>query len=356
MIGSRLRCKEERSDTMTGRIRKLLLVRGYKEVQVTYYSVYIKQQKDGFRVLRLLDERDPILANADQIISDENKISELLREHLSGQVEYTNIIMVSDIISEQVRSLVQEPVHVIVLSSLEKKAMLFDCQFEERKDVEQELNELMLDKDGIKTYWRSQIKHYIAPVTVVLFLINVVVHVLLSCLGDVYDGEFMYQHGASSFLDVLNKRQYWRLFTSMFLHFGVQHLAGNMIALLFLGGMLERRIGSVRYLAIYILSGMCGGVISCLYEYYQYSNHLIMGDTLSVSAGASGAVFGIIGALIFIVIFHRKKEEEINLRQLAWMALFSVLSGVLTTGIDNAAHIGGLIFGFLFAYLLAHRR
>lgn len=345
---------------MLERVRTMLPLKGYKEVRISYANVYIKPQKDYVNVIRLVSEKDRILTKPADLQQESLGINQVIRDIYKMESRYTVVIEVKDLIPDHVRSIIDQQntafsERYIVISALEKKVMLFDMQLG-TDQVEQDLSDILIDDKGYKEYRKEKLKKYITPVTLVLFMANVLVYIYLSFKGDVYDAEFMYQNGASNFLDVLKERQYWRLFTSMFLHFGLQHLIGNMIALLFLGNILERRLGKLRYLGVYLMSGMCAGVVSCLYEYYQYSSQLVVEDAMVVSAGASGAVFGIIGALIFLVIFRRKKNEEIDIRQLAWMALFSVLSGVMTTGIDNAAHMGGLVFGFLFAYLLAHRR
>lgn len=185
------------------------------------------------------------------------------------------------------------------------------------------------------------------PVNLAIVLTNVIVFLILSVMGDTENGYFMVLHGANYAPYVVEYGEYYRLFTCMFLHFGVQHLFNNMLVLLFLGDAVEKQAGKLRFLAIYLVGGMAGNALSVIYDMY-------MGD-YSVSAGASGAVFSVIGALVAIVILNRGKVPEYTRRRMFLMASLSVLQGLTATGVDNCAHIGGMACGFLLA-MLFHRK
>ena len=94
-------------------------------------------------------------------------------------------------------------------------------------------------------------------------------------------------------LTFVREGQWYRLITAMFLHEGLDHYFSNMLLLYFMGDMLERKVGSVKYLFIYMASGVIGNLVSCLHEYVTGSYY--------ISFGASGAVFGIIGMLFYVV-------------------------------------------------------
>jgi rhomboid protease GluP len=134
--------------------------------------------------------------------------------------------------------------------------------------------------------------------------------------------------------------EWWRLASAMFLHFGLVHLAVNMWALWDGGRLVERLYGSARFVAIYIASGLTGNLLSLIAQ----------GDK-AVSGGASGAVFGIYGALMVCLWCRRAQVHPVEFRWLfGGAAVFSVVTiifGLLITGIDNAAHIGGLVTGAL---------
>lgn len=177
----------------------------------------------------------------------------------------------------------------------------------------------------------------------VIVMINIVVLLVLSFMGSVESADFMLQHGANYAPFVVERREYYRLVTSMFLHFGLDHLINNMLILIFLGDVLEQLAGRFRYLLIYLGGGIAGNILSVMWD--------MRTGSFAVSAGASGAVFAVIGALIFVVLRSRGRIEGLTGRRLIFMAALSVLEGLTSSGIDNSAHIGGLAAGFLLALL-----
>ena len=181
------------------------------------------------------------------------------------------------------------------------------------------------------------------PVTVILILINVLVFLVSDLTGYSQDVMHMLDLGAAYTPLITEGGEVYRLFTSMFLHFGIAHLLNNMLVLFVLGSRLERAAGKIRF-----LGGVAGNVISLLLE-------LNSGD-YSVSAGASGAVFAVMGAMIYIVVRNRGWLEDLSWRQIVVMALFSLYFGFASSGVDNAAHVGGLISGGILAVILYHPR
>lgn len=184
--------------------------------------------------------------------------------------------------------------------------------------------------------------------TIVLVAANVIVFFGLSFGGMTEDGWYMLQHGAMYTPYFMNQKEYYRIFTSIFLHFGFQHLINNMLSLVILGRYLEPVVGKVRFLIIYILSGLAGNVLSMMGD-------LITGEN-AVSAGASGAVFGITGALLSLTILYRGRILGITKQSVIIMIAVSLYNGFASEGVDNLAHIGGLLCGFLVTFLLCFQR
>ncbi len=180
----------------------------------------------------------------------------------------------------------------------------------------------------------------------IIVAINIIVFLALSFLGDTENTQFMLEHGAD-FAPYVKAGEYYRLVTSMFLHFGIDHIFNNMLVLIFLGDMLEQCVGKVRYLVIYLGGGMIGNIVSVWFAFQSRD--------FAVSAGASGAVFAVIGALIWLVLRSKGKLGEYSGRRLVLMAVLSVLQGVTAGGVDNCAHIGGLVSGFVLALMLCFK-
>lgn len=137
--------------------------------------------------------------------------------------------------------------------------------------------------------------------------------------------------------------QWWRMFASMFLHFGIIHLAFNMLVLANIGMFMESLSGRVSYLILYIVAGLGGGTASLFWH------------PTTVSAGASGAIFGLYGGLLGFLLRHRsviRPEALASLRKGALTFVgYNIIFG-LAPGIDMAAHVGGLFAGFLLGLFL----
>lgn len=183
------------------------------------------------------------------------------------------------------------------------------------------------------------------PVTACLILSNILVFLLVEITGGSQNTMHMLKCGAAYGPAILEGGEYYRLFTSMFLHFGMAHLANNMLVLLVIGQRLEPVVGKLRFGLIYLLGGLGGNVIS-LWVNIRSSSY----------AGASGAVFAVVGAMLWAVLRNKGRVQDITGKQMLIMAFFSVYFGFASEGVDNAAHLGGLICGFVLCMLLYHPR
>lgn len=187
-----------------------------------------------------------------------------------------------------------------------------------------------------------------AMCTAILIFINVAVFLVLSVFGNTQDTLFMLDHGAAYEPIVVQKHEFYRIVTSIFLHFGIDHLLNNMVLLGALGWNLEIEIGKIRFTLVYFLSGIGGNIIS-LY-------HGIQTQEYAVSAGASGAIFGLMGALFYVVIANRGRLGRLSGRGMAFMVALSLYFGLTSRGVDNWAHVGGLVCGVLLAAILYRRK
>lgn len=183
-----------------------------------------------------------------------------------------------------------------------------------------------------------------AVVTTTLIGINAVVFTILMVLGKTEDTMFILEHGAMYEPYIIESHEYYRLVTSMFLHFGIDHLINNMVMLGALGWNLELETGKIRFLLIYFISGIGGNICSLVLNQLK--------GAAVVSAGASGAIFGLMGALVCAAIQRRGYVGRLNRRGLIFMVVLSLYFGLTGSGIDNAAHIGGLVCGFLLQAIL----
>lgn len=184
------------------------------------------------------------------------------------------------------------------------------------------------------------------PVTVLFILLNILIFVIVDFTGGTENTAHMIACGAAYPPLILEEGETYRLFTCMFLHFGIYHIANNMLVLFVLGQRLEPVLGKAKFILVYLLGGLGGNIFSLLMETRKAE--------YAVSAGASGAVFAVMGAMLYVVIRSRGRIQDISVRQMLIMAGFSLYFGFTSTGVDNAAHVGGLVCGFMLAVLLFH--
>lgn len=185
-------------------------------------------------------------------------------------------------------------------------------------------------------------------VSVVLICLNVLAFLGVEITGGSQDLQNMLSWGAGYAPLVEQGHEYYRLFTCMFLHFGMEHLVNNMLALYFVGGHLERAVGKINFILIYLAGGVGASCLSYYRDIQQGSAH--------ISAGASGAVFAVIGAMIYVLLLNRGRLQGLTVRQMVFMAVLSLYYGFTTTGVDNTAHIGGIFCGFLLAVIFYRRK
>ena len=171
-------------------------------------------------------------------------------------------------------------------------------------------------------------------ITVSLIIINVIVFILMYILGkDSQDAFTLIKFGAFQ-KDLILGGEYYRLITSAFLHIGIFHLLFNCYALYVIGRQLESFLGKIKFLIIYLVSALCGSLMSMIFP-------------ISISAGASGAIFGLLGSLLYFGYNYRVYLGSVLKSQIIPLILINLIFGFMVSGINNAAHIGGLIGGIL---------
>jgi rhomboid protease GluP len=176
--------------------------------------------------------------------------------------------------------------------------------------------------------------------TYALIAINIFIFILMYLLGNgSYDIETLINFGALSKMNIVLYGEYYRLITSAFIHIGMLHLLFNMYALYIVGTQVEGFFGKRKFLLIYFVSILFSSLISYIFL-----------STSTVSAGASGAIFGLFGALLFFGYHYRAYLGNVILKQILPVILINLLIGFSISGIDNAAHIGGLFGGLLISY------
>jgi membrane associated rhomboid family serine protease len=184
-------------------------------------------------------------------------------------------------------------------------------------------------------------------VTYALVLVNVLVYLAVQLNGGP-DSDHTLVHFGALVPRLVEQGQWWRLFTVMFLHASIPHIFFNMLSLVIVGMVTERLYGSLRFLAIYLGAGLIGAATSFLFA-------VLTGDTNMVAVGASGAIFGIVGALLTLR-FQRSDIIPASIRNRISVSMIPIVVlnlflGLTTQYIDNSAHIGGLLGGAVLSFV-----
>ena len=180
-------------------------------------------------------------------------------------------------------------------------------------------------------------------VTWALLAVNVIVWIAATRAGGSEDRQVLLDFGAM-FGPLIADGQYWRLFTAMFLHVGLLHLAFNGFGLAIFGSLVEGAYGHARFALVYLVSGLTGSVASYLV------------NSIAVGAGASGAIFGVLGALAAYFAAQRRVFGETAKRSMIGVLMLAAINlafGFVMPGIDNMAHLGGFAAGLALGFALA---
>ncbi len=216
----------------------------------------------------------------------------------------------------------------IALQSLRQDTI---TQAEKDEAVAREINEAM-NLEGSNIY-----------VTYAIIAINIIVFILMAIAGAgiVTPNPLVHIQWGSNVAPLTLSGDYWRLFTNMFIHFGIIHLLFNMYCLYYIGVYLEPLLGKARYITAYICTGILASITS-LWWHTEFAN----------SAGASGAIFGLYG--VFFAFLTTKLIPAVVrnslLKSIGIFIVFNLVYG-LKSGVDNSAHIGGLVSGLVIGYL-----
>jgi len=220
---------------------------------------------------------------------------------------------------------------------MNEKLLLDEKGFDLILDVTKDINEKTAKENEV---YESIFKPKKIVVTNILIAINIIAFFASYILSDFNFSAYNLLRMGGLYSPLVKNGEIWRLITSGFLHGGLLHLLFNMYSLYLIGIQIENFIGKWKYLAIYFVSMICAGLMSSV----------ITPDVVSV--GASGALFGLLGSLVYFGFHYRLYLGSVLKNQIIPLIVLNLFLGFTMSGIDNAAHIGGLIGGLLIAMAL----
>lgn len=336
-------------------LQKFLKQLGFLPMEDQNKTIWLKDAGDQIRMIEIVPEilpgqtRCPVSEQESETEQIENAV--MLR--FQKKVDRLTLMVFKDLPEEKVIEEIAPYPNIWCLDKKNGRLLIYENQ---RTDFGNLKNSLENFLSAYRNYEvmenKKEIRTLLQPVNTAIVVVNILVFAVLCCMGNVLDPTFMAEHGAMVLENVVEKREYYRLFTSMFLHFGADHLLQNMLILLLIGCRLERIVGKAKYLLIYLGAGIASSFASLFFTLAK--------EPYTVSAGASGAIFGVMGGLLLLILKdviqkRRHRMKEIGLTGIVFIIVSALSYGFATTGVDNAAHLGGLIAGFILTGILTLR-
>ena len=193
-----------------------------------------------------------------------------------------------------------------------------------------------------ETEKREKVMNNKKPIlTYILILINVIVFALMYIYGNGSEDIETLKNFGANYIPLVKSGEYIRLITSAFVHIGIIHLLSNMYALYVIGRQVEQLYGRMKYILIYFISAIMGSLFTVVFS-----------SSNTVAAGASGAIFGLLGALLYFGYSYRGYIGNSIINQVLPAILLNLVIGFSSPNIGNSAHIGGLIGGYLISMAL----
>ena len=309
-------------------------------------EIWLENLNSEYKIIRIVSHH---IHNKEQLDFDKFKLSKIVsqvkKKTLSFKVKVLNIY--TDIEDDKILS--ENDVFISKEKDINnpKLTNVFPNIVEKTERKEDGIEYFIKVTDNInkKNEKRSKIAEkiftYKKPIiTYTLIAICILMFAMMYIFGNgSEDIQTLINFGAN--LDTLVKEgEVYRLFTCMFLHIGTFHIICNMYSLYIIGKEVENLFGKWKFLVIYILSGICGSILSIAFSYDK------------VSAGASGAIFGLLGALLYFGYYYRTYLGSTITSSVLPVIIINLIIGFLNPEISNAAHIGGLIGGILTTMLV----
>ena len=188
---------------------------------------------------------------------------------------------------------------------------------------------------------RENIKNYLknSPVNSMFLGIIVIYFIIMTLAGGTTDTEVLLRFGAFAPPLVLEFNQYYRFITSIFIHIGFTHLLFNGYALYIFGTQIERLMGPKKYLLFFLITGVGGNLATYFFNF------------VSISAGASGSLFGLLGAFFYIIIYHKNMMTREGKNGILRLLAINLIITLIVPNISVTAHLGGFAIGFLASYV-----
>lgn len=335
------------------KINQYFIEREFQSIPTDSETVmmYATYQKSCLYLINLIELGNGYLFDFDKYMHYKALTRTQFKDIHSDRVVLLNIILIDDpkrIYDElNVEPELEEDFIDInwIINKTEETLVIPDKQINSVIHLEKDLEALLGDEhvERLKLIKKNRL-----PVlTGIFILINLCIWLLMEAYGGSYSSETLLKFGAIYAPLIINKNEYWRLFTANFIHIGATHLFFNCFSLYIFGSRLEKYLTRLQFIIVYICSGLFGAGFSL-------TSHLVT-HTFSITAGASGAIYGLIGSIIVCSRLTGKSVDGLNDYIMVIFFIMGMAISLISPNVDSIAHAGGFIGGILFTFVVLKR-
>lgn len=309
-------------------------------------EIWLENLDEKYEIIRIVSN---YIHNEDQLSFDMFKTKRIVKDIKKKTLNYKlNVLSIFTDLGDSVKLTSQEDIDCINIKN-EEDLKKYNFIYETFPDINEKLKH---DEKGMELFAKittdinkkskeevDKMNKIFKSNTPVLTIILITINVLIFLYGLFFDKNSMLINNFALYAPYVRGGDYYRLISSAFLHVSLFHLLVNMYSLYIIGSQIENFFGKTKYIVIYLFSAIMGSLFSMLF-------------TRGVSIGASGAIFGLLGAMLYFGYFYRIYLGNTITSQILPVILINLLIGFSSSSIDNFAHIGGLVGGIIITMAL----
>ena len=309
-------------------------------------EIWLENLDEKYEIIRIVSN---YIHNEDQLSFDMFKTKRIVKDIKKKTLNYKlNVLSIFTDLGDSVKLTSQEDIDCINIKN-EEDLKKYNFIYETFPDINEKLKH---DEKGMELFAKittdinkkskeevDKMNKIFKSSTPVLTIMLITINVLIFLYGLFFDKNSMLINNFALYAPYVRGGDYYRLISSAFLHVSLFHLLVNMYSLYIIGSQIENFFGKTKYIVIYLFSAIMGSLFSMLF-------------TRGVSIGASGAIFGLLGAMLYFGYFYRIYLGNTITSQILPVILINLLIGFSSSSIDNFAHIGGLVGGIIITMAL----
>lgn len=309
-------------------------------------EIWLENLDEKYEIIRIVSN---YIHNEDQLSFDMFKTKRIVKDIKKKTLNYKlNVLSIFTDLGDSVKLTSQEDIDCINIKN-EEDLKKYNFIYETFPDINEKLKH---DEKGIELFAKittdinkkskeevDRMNKIFKSNTPVLTIMLITINVLIFLYGLFFDKNSMLINNFALYGPYVRGGDYYRLISSAFIHVSLFHLLVNMYSLYIIGSQIENFFGKTKYIVIYLFSAIMGSLFSMLF-------------TRGVSIGASGAIFGLLGAMLYFGYFYRIYLGNTITSQILPVILINLLIGFSSSSIDNFAHIGGLVGGIIITMAL----